>query len=114
MIVRPKDFVSLFLAPAGWMGAQIAFTGSAADCRMIYGLLAGAVLFGVSGAWVWLPHLPVQGATAVPDPYPVFPPQPVYYGPVMDPVWAAGRSDRARELWLQGEDAPPTDWFGAR
>lgn len=112
--MRARNFVPFIAAGVGWVFPQVAFTGSVAECRMIYGALGALWGFVVTGVWVWMGHLPVRGTTIDLFPAQHYPQPYVYHGPYVDPVWAEGQRERARLMWLDGTPTPPTDWFGAR
>lgn len=109
-----KYWAPFIAALVGWGFTQAVFTGSAADCRLMYGIAAAVGGAAITAAWLWLPHLTPRDLP--PDGwYPPQYPQPyVYHGPHVDSAWAEGQRERARLMWLDGTPVPPTDFYGAR
>lgn len=109
-----KVLVLPFAALVGWAFAEIAFPGSAADCRLIYAIVSAVGLTAMTAAWLWMPHRRTVEVLASID---WFPPQQHrrYHGPsYVDSAWAEGQRERARLMWLDGTPTPPTDWYGDR
>jgi hypothetical protein len=113
-----KYWAPIVAAIVGWTFTQLAFPGSAADCRLMYGIAGAVGGAAITAMWLWMPHL--TPATLPPDDwYPPqywYPPQQshVYHGPYVDQAWAEGQRERARLMWLDGTPVPPTDFYGAR
>lgn len=114
-----KYWVPPFAALVGWAFADIAFPGSAPDCRVIYDIIAAVGMGVITAAVLWLPRVAPEDLP--PERwYPAYPPQQIVYPPSAYSAssayadWAEGQRERARLMWLDGTPTPPTDWFGDR